>query len=240
MAFSQTGVAELRLGLASYNRGTGGTVSNLHTPGVRLQAVVLSTALIVLMSTDASHAQQQTMRELLSFLVTNQAVPTADVIKDQQAAAATRDTIASALLLELSTLPIATSSGAFTYRFNPSLGTLDRLAQSFGPFLVDRAVTTGKGQVSIAGMYRYAPITSLDGRDLRDGTFVTTANQFRDEPGPFDVDALTLRASTRTVTFFGNVGVTDWLDVGTAVPIVRLEMSGERINTYRGASVVQA
>ncbi len=180
------------------------------------------------------------MQDVLSFLVTNQAVPTADLIKDRQAAEATRDTIARALLIELTTLPIATSSGAFTYRFNPSLGTLDQLAQSFGPFLVDRAVTTGKGQVSIAGMYRYAPISSLDGRDLRDGTFVTTANRFRDEPTPFDVEALTLRASTTTFTVLGNVGVTDWLDVGAAVPFVRFQMSGERINTYRGASLVQA
>jgi len=193
-----------------------------------------------LASFGSAEAQQPSVRDVLSFLVTNQAVPTADLVKDQEAAAATRDTIARALLIELTTLPLATSSGAFTYRLNPTLGTLDRLAQSFGPFLVDRAVTTGRGQISVASMFRYAPITTLDGRDLRDGTLVTTANQFQDEPEPFDVEALTLRATTRTMTVFGNVGVTDWLDVGAAVPYVWFEMSGERVNTYRGARVVQA
>jgi hypothetical protein len=212
----------------------------LSTAVARLYGSVLITILLPLACPAASHAQQQTMRDVLSFLVTNQAVPTADLIRDQQAAEATRDTLADALLTELAALPIATSSGAFTYRFNPTLGTLDRLAESFGPFLVDRAVTTGRGQVSITGTYRYAPITSLDGRSLRDGTFVTTANRFSDEPAPFDVEALTLRASTSTVTILGNVGVTNWLDVGAAVPLVRLEMSGERVNTYRGTSVVQA
>ena len=185
-------------------------------------------------------AQERSIRDILSFLVTNQAVPTADLVKDLEAAEATRDTIARALLVELAALPLATSASAFTYRFNPALGILDRLAQSFGPFFVDRAVTAGRRQVSAGVTYRYATFTTLDGRPLRDGTLVTTANRFQDESQAFDVEALTLRASTSTVTLFANVGVTDWLDVGGALPVVRFDMSGERLNTYRGFTVVQA
>lgn len=185
-------------------------------------------------------AQDRSLRDILSFLVTNQAVPTADVVKDVEAAEATRDTIARALLLELATLPLATSPGAFTYRFNPALGTLERRAHSFGPFFVDRAVTAGRRQVSVGFAYRYARFTELDGRPLRDGTLVTTANRFVDEPEPFDVESLTLNAASSTVTVFTNIGVTDWLDVGAAVPFVRFDMSGERVNTYRGSTVVQA
>src|SRR5688572_28319914 len=96
----------------------------------------------------AAAGQDRSIADVLSFLVTNQAVPTAAIIKDREAADATRDTMARALLVELATLPLATSSSAFTYRFKPSLGTLDRLAHSFGPFLVDRAITTGRGQIS--------------------------------------------------------------------------------------------
>jgi hypothetical protein len=172
--------------------------------------------------------------------MTTQGVQTDDIVKDQEAAEATRDTVARALLLELATLPLTTSSGAFSYRFNPAIGTVERVAQSFGPLFVDRGITGGRGQSSISFTYRYADFVNLQGRDLRDASLITTANKFRDEAAPYDVEALSLDLRTTTVTLSGNYGVTDIVDVGVAVPIVSLEMSGERINTYYGRSFVQA
>src|SRR5687768_101728 len=69
---------------------------------------------------------QQSVRQVLSFLLTNQAVRTGDIERDAEAAAATRDTISRALLIELATLPISTSSAGFTYLFNSDLGTRER------------------------------------------------------------------------------------------------------------------
>src|SRR5882757_910596 len=80
-----------------------------------------------------ARAQDTSVRDVLSFLLTNRAVPTGDFTRDQQAAEATRDTIARALLVELATLPITTSSGGFSFRFNPTLGTAERVARNFGP-----------------------------------------------------------------------------------------------------------
>ena len=188
----------------------------------------------------AAAGQDRSLTDVLTFLMTTQAVQTADVVRDREAAMATRDTIARSLLLELATLPIASSSSAFTYRFDQRLGTLNRLAQSFGPFIVDRAVTAGAKHVSLGVTYRQASYRRLDGRDLEDGTLVTTANRFRDEPQAFDIDTLALELAAKTVTLFGSVGIADWLDVGAAVPIVRTDLSGERVNTYRGVSLVQA
>jgi hypothetical protein len=207
-----------------------------------LRAVLIALACVGLnaMTSTAAAAQQRSMREVLSFLVTNQAIPTADVIKDREAAEATLETLGGAMLVDVATLPLASSSSAFTYRFSPALGTLERLAQSFGPFLVDRAVTTGRRQITLGAAYRYVRFTTLDGRNLRNGTLVTTANRFRDEPNAFDVEALTLQTTASTMTVFGNVGVTDRLDVGAAVPVVHLALSGERVNTYRGERFVQA
>ena len=188
----------------------------------------------------AAAGQDRSLTDVLTFLMTTQAVQTADVVRDREAATATRDTLARALLLELATLPIASSSSAFTYRFDPALGTLNRLAQSFGPFSVERAATTGAGQVSLGITYRQAGYGRLDGRDLRDGTLVTTANRFRDESQAFDIDTFALDLTARTVTVFGSVGLAEWLDIGAAVPIVKTDLSGERVNTYRGVSFVQA
>jgi hypothetical protein len=183
---------------------------------------------------------QQSMRQVLSFLLTNQAVRTGDIEKDAEATAATRDTISRALLIELAALPISTSSGGFTYSFNSELGTRERASSSFGSFFVERALTSGRNQMSLGASFRYSQFDRLDGNELRTGEFVTTAAQFRDEPSPFDVETLTLKIDTRTVTAFANYGVTDRFDLGAAVPIVSMQLSGERVNTYRGQTARQA
>jgi hypothetical protein len=187
-----------------------------------------------------AHAQDTSLRDVLSFLLTNQAVPTGDFTRDQQAAEATRDTMARALLVELATIPITTSSGGFSFRFNPALGTAERVTQSFGPFFVDRATTAGRGQASFSITYRYSSYDSLGDQSLTDGSLVTTANKFRDESEPFDIDTLSLTIRSSTMTMFGNFGVTDRIDLGVAVPFVHLSMSGERFNTYRGTPFLEA
>ena len=204
----------------------------------RLFLVIALTAAIAAAPTEAM--AQQSVREVLSFLLTNQAVRTGDIERDAQATAATRDTISRALLVELASLPISSSSGGFTYLFNSDLGTLERASSNFGPFFAERALTAGRNQMSFGATFRYSQFEQLDGNDLRTGEFVTTAAQFRDEPAPFDVETLALRIDTRTVTAFANYGVTNRLDIGAAVPIVSMHLSGERDNTYRGQTIRQA
>jgi hypothetical protein len=201
----------------------------------------IATLLVVFCGLSAPPAfAQSSVSDVLSFLVTNQTVVTDDFVKDQQAAAATRDTIFRLLQVELATLPIGSSTGGFIYRFNPALGTMERASDSFGPFYLERALTSGRGQTSIGFTYRHARFDTLDGRELRDGTLVTTANRLANESAPFDVERLTLRLEAGTFTLFGSYGVTDRLDIGAAVPIVDLSLSGERLNVYRGAVFQQA
>jgi len=198
-------------------------------------------AFTAMMTAVPTHAlAQQTMRDVLSFLLTNQAVRTGDIEKDAEATAATRDTISRALLIELATLPISTSSSGFTYLFNSDLGTRERASSSFGPFFVERALTSGRNQMSFGATFRYSQFDRLDGDDLRTGDFVTTATQFRDEPAPFDVETLALRIDTRTVTAFASYGISDRIDIGAALPIVSMRLAGERVNTYRGQRIPQA
>jgi hypothetical protein len=172
--------------------------------------------------------------------MTNQAVSTSDFERDRAAADVARDTIADALLVNLTSVPLATSSSGFLYRLNPELGTVERATQSFGSFFTERALTAGKGRASFGVTAGSSDFDRLDGRSLDDGTFVTIANRFRDEPEPFDTESLTLRVRTSTLTVLGNVGVTDRLEIGAAVPFVRLTLDGERVNLYRGTSFVQA
>ena len=181
-----------------------------------------------------------TFSSVLSFLLTNRAVQTDDFIRDAEAAAATRDTVERSLLAELATQPPSLSSAGFTYRFNSALGTVERASASFGSFFTERSLTAGRGHGSIGANFRFAQYSRLDGSDLKDGTFLTTANQFLDEAQPFDEETLSLDLESRILTLTGSYGVTDHLDVSAAVPLVSMSMSGTRVNTYRGTQTIQA
>lgn len=197
-------------------------------------------AAVLIAAAGAPAAAQQTPVDVISFLVTNQSVQTGDFEKDRAAAEGTRDTIARALQVNLASMPIATSSSGFVYRLDPELGTVTRVSDSFGTFFVERAMTSGRGRTSFGASASTAGYDRLDGFDLRDGTLLTTANRFRDEPAPFDTEALSLKIRTSTLTFFGAYGVTDALEISGAVPLVQMNVDGTRLNTYRGESFVQA
>jgi len=199
----------------------------------------LTLTLLLALAVPAS-APAQSVSDILSFLLTNRAVQTDDFSRDAAAAAATRDTVTRLLGAELATLPPSLSSAGFAYRVDSTLGTAGRATSSFGSFFTERSLTAGKGQSALGVNVRTASYTRLDGQDLRDGRFVTTANQFRDEAEPFDVETLTLDIDSRVLTFTGSYGVTDRLDLSAAIPLVSLSLNGTRVNTYRGREVVQA
>jgi len=188
----------------------------------------------------ASEARAQSVADVLTFLVTNQSVQTGSIDRDRDAAQATSDTISRALRANLATLPVTSFSGAFVYRLNPELGTVERATETFGPFFIERALTAGPGQASFGLTFQHVRFTSLDGANLRDGSLVTTANQFVDERTPFDVDALALNIDADVATLYGNVGLGKRMEVGFAAPMVALRLSGSRVNTYRGREFTQA
>jgi hypothetical protein len=204
-----------------------------------IQRVGLLAIAVLAVSAPAARAQT-TPADVISFLVTNQSVQTGDAARDQAAAAAARDTIERALLVNLAAVPIQTSSSGFVYRLDPELGTVRRVSDSFGTFFVERAATSGRGRASFGASASASGYDRLDGLPLRDGSLVTTANQFTDESSPFDVETLTLQLSTQTLTLFTSYGVTDRLEIGGALPFVRLHVEGARVNVYRGQSFVQA
>ena len=208
-----------------------------HTIAGAAAAVMLS---LPVCASAQSATNATTVQDILSFLVTNQGVQTSDFDRDRTAAEATLSTLTRALLGAIATVPISTSSSGFTYRLNSELGTVERASQTFGPSFVERALTVGAGQASFGFTFQFASFKSLDGHNLENGQFVTIANQFRDEAAPFDLETLTLDITTRTATFYGNIGVSDRIDLGVAVPVVSLAVNGVRDNTYRGRALLQA
>jgi hypothetical protein len=202
----------------------------------RRAAAAVALAVMLLVARDAA---AQTLGNVLSFLLTNRSIPTGD-IGDEEAAAATSTAIASFLLTEIGTLPSGSSSSGFTYRLDPTLGATIRSSESFGALFTERALTAGAGQVSFGISYQPYRFETIDGRSLRDGTLISTASKLRDNVQLYDVETLTLRLTSDAVTVQANAGVTDRFDVGAAFPVIRVSMSGTRVDNYSGSVTTQA
>jgi hypothetical protein len=185
-------------------------------------------------------AAAQSVSESLTTLLVSQRTPAVPDTRDQLAALTTRDTLAQLVLVDLSTFPVSSSAGGFVYRFNSSLGTFERASTNFGPFFTERALRTGREQTSVGLSYRHADFTTLQGASLTDGTFPSNAARLAGTQTPFEIDALTMRLSTNTVTGFVTYGVSDRLDIGATVPIVSVDLSGSRINSVNGRATLQS
>ena len=120
---------------------------------------VAGAATLFILTCGSVPAYGQTVSDVLSFLVTNRSVQTDDLDRDQAAAQATSETISRVVLVNLATLPVTSSSSAFVYRLNPDLGTEERATATFAPFLVERALTAGRGQASLGIAFQHLHFT---------------------------------------------------------------------------------
>ncbi len=164
------------------------------------------------------------------------------------------------MVVQLSTFPIGSSSGGFSYAFDPTLGTLRRTSSSFGPLFAERAATIGRRRMSAGFNYQHSSYDKFEGSNLDDGSikfYLRHQECCTTGPGPavppfFGVDehpdgtllnpffegdiieaALSLKVATDVVSIFGNYGLTDRWDVGVAVPIVRVDMDASVLATIQ-------
>src|SRR6185436_5490570 len=96
------------------------------------------------------------------------------------------------------------------------------------------------GRASFGVSTTTSSFDQLDGRSLRHGALVTIANKFRDEAAPFDTESLILNIRSSAMTLFGSVGISNRIEIGAALPLVKLTLNGQRLNVYRGSTLVQA
>lgn len=130
---------------------------------------------------------------------------------------------------QLSNYPLGSSAGGFTYGFDPGLGTFSRTTETFGPAFAERAATAGQGRFSVGMNYLHASYDSLDGQALEEGDIKFNLFHQRLTPASFvegDViqAALRMRLTSDTTSLLVNYGLTNRLDIGLAVPVVRVQM----------------
>jgi hypothetical protein len=133
-----------------------------------------------------------------------------------------------AILSQLTTFPLGSSSGGFSYNYSPELGTFARATSSFGPAFAERALTVGRHRLSFGANYQHSSYDTFEGKNLQNGDikfYLTHAfvGGFFFE-GDIIQTALNLQLTTNTTALFATYGVTNRLDVAVAVPIVSVDM----------------
>ena len=136
------------------------------------------------------------------------------------------EVIADLVGLEVSTAPIGSSAGGFTFTFDPATRSFTRLAPSFGPMFGERAITAGEGRAGFGINYIRATYDAIDGVNIGDGSLQTVA--FRGGPAAATGTA-ELTITTETMVLFANLALNRWFDASVAVPMVNLRIDGTHV-----------
>ena len=137
------------------------------------------------------------------------------------------EVIADLIGLEVSTAPLGSSAGGFTFTFDPVTRAFSRAAPSFGPMFGERAITAGEGRANFGVNYIHTSYDKLDGVDIRNGALRTATLKIG--ASPLYTGTVKLDVKTDTVVFFANVALNGWFDLGMALPYVRLQMHGQHV-----------
>jgi hypothetical protein len=135
---------------------------------------------------------------------------------------------------QLTSFPLASSAGGFTYTFDPALGVFVRSSESFGPIYAERADTLGKGKINMGVNFSHSTFDYINDLSLRGGdlklvfTHQDVNHDHSNETPFFEGDVIQATLSTKIDTnitaFVMSFGVTDRLDLGLAIPIVKVSI----------------
>jgi hypothetical protein len=135
---------------------------------------------------------------------------------------------------QLSSFPLASSAGGFAYTYDPALGVFTRSTESFGPVYAERADTLGKGRFNLGLNFSHFTFDEVNGLSLSDGdvrlvfTHQDVNHDHSDLEPFFEGDvitaALSLKITSNITAFVFSYGLTDRLDVSTAIPIVKVDI----------------
>lgn len=147
------------------------------------------------------------------------------------------DFLGAAITNSVSSMPLGATSSGTTFAFDAA-GMPVATAQSTGPIFGERAQTLGRGRLLFSGKYTHSSFSSLRGVSLRNLQMTLT---HEDEPPTglgdpsLELDtihvATSLDASVSVFALSATWGISNNVDIGFAIPIVNLSVSGTSIGT---------
>ena len=153
---------------------------------------------------------------------------TVNQVADQSA-----DELTKFIQVTLSTTPVASSSGGFSFVRNKA-GEREFKSASYGPVFADRPLTNGKGVLNAGFNFQFGSTDFEGGFGTADGR--TVGLPTNDEKVTYKSDGFVqyitrrsfLQTESRLYSFYASYGVTESLDVGVLVPVVSLTLTGRR------------
>jgi hypothetical protein len=130
------------------------------------------------------------------------------------------------LLGELTTFPIGSSAGGFTWVFDSNLRVPVRRSRSFGPMFAERPFTTGRGKLNVGATFQHATFSSVGGQplsEIEDSVSYRFGDEIYRYTSSIDI------AIDRTIVS-ATYGLHDRVDLGVIVPAGRARVSG--FSTY--------
>ena len=95
----------------------------------------------------------------------------------------------AAIAGEFGTYPLGSSSGGFSFTFDPNVGAYEQASATFGPLFAERALTLGKGKVNVGVTYVRSSFDQIDGIDLTNGDLAfNLRHENEGPPGTTDPD----------------------------------------------------
>jgi hypothetical protein len=174
------------------------------------------------------------------------------------------DTLRSTLTSAIVNFPTPSPASSFTFQLDPTVGVFTPTTETFGPIYADRAETIGRGKFSFGVSYSRLTFDEVDGRELDNGDLkfvflheptaflnsqdptgrgVTCGAAPRDPcgaPFAFENDTITtslfMDLTVDQIVLTGTYGVLDRLDVGFALPIIRVDIDARAVSTSNNES----
>ncbi len=155
------------------------------------------------------------------------------------------DFFSNSIAINVSSFPLPTTVSSQTYRFVDGVPT--PTSNSFGPIIAERAQTVGRGRLNAGVNYSRSGFSKVRGVGLDniglkfvhvnvdfegcDDALGGDCTEFGLPQVENDVIDLGLDVSLNAEIFalYATLGLTDWLDVSVAVPIVNLELFGSSV-----------
>jgi hypothetical protein len=139
--------------------------------------------------------------------------------------------------LEVAGAPLGASAGGFAFKLDKTTGLEVRSASTFGPSFAERVITAGAGKMSIAATLTAATYDKLGDLDL---SRMELVRQESAVPQLRQTGFMSIALMSETTTIQGVMGATDKLDVGVAVPIVRIRLNAVSwVEDGNGAIIVR-
>jgi hypothetical protein len=151
----------------------------------------------------------------------------------------------ASLATNVANFPLSSTVASQTFKFVGGVPT--PTSNSFGPVLAERAQTVGRGRLNAGFNYSRLRFSEIRGVDLED-IKLAFVHQNADFPGcdevfqgdctllgipPLENDLITLDLKLDIVAdvfaFYTTFGLTDWLDLSVAVPVIDFRLQGSSL-----------